>query len=76
MEIYTIEYAQANLGKLLAEAHKGKTIVIQGEDSRSVALVSKPAKATKARKAGSAKGKIWIADDFDEPLDHFFAQAE
>ena len=23
------------------------------------------------RKPGSAKGKIWISDDFDEPLDEF-----
>lgn len=25
----------------------------------------------KSRKAGSAKGQIWMADDFDEPLECF-----
>lgn len=71
MEIYTTKAAQGSLKQLLSDARKGKTVVIRAENGRAVKLVPTPAKLTKPRKPGSARGKIWMADDFDEPLDDF-----
>lgn len=71
METYSIEVAQGCLSQLAAEAQTGKTVVIKTECGRAVKLVPIPLKLAKARKPGSAQGKVWMADDFDEPLDDF-----
>ena len=73
---YTIETAQGNLNQLLSDALQGKTVVIKAENGRSVKLVPTPTKVTKPRRPGSARGKIWMADDFDEPLDDFAEYTE
>jgi hypothetical protein len=46
---------------------EGKTVkvIIVAED---VETVDKP---KRVRKAGSAKGLIWMSDDFDDPLEDF-----
>ncbi len=71
METYTVEKAQNSLNELLAEARKGKTVVIAAESGWTVQLVPAPVKAKTRRKAGSARGQVWMADDFDEPLEDF-----
>ncbi|EAZ93010.1 type II toxin-antitoxin system Phd/YefM family antitoxin [Crocosphaera chwakensis] len=60
-----IDKAKSNLSKLLDLAIKGEEIVIT-KDNKPVAKIS-PMK----RKRGTAKGKVWISDDFDEPLQDF-----
>ena len=71
VETYTIETAQDNLKQLLSDAHNGKTVVITAMNGWAVKLVPTPIKAKQPRQAGSARGQVWMADDFDEPLDDF-----
>ena len=76
METYTIKNAEGSLSQLVSHAHQGKTVVIKAENGRAVKLVPTPTKTAKPRKPGSAKGKVWMADDFDEPLDDFADYSE
>ena len=62
-----ITQAKSNLSKLLDLAINGEEIVIT-QDDKPVAKIS-PIK--RPLKRGSAKGKVWISDDFDEPLEEF-----
>ena len=62
-----ITQAKTDLSKLLDLAIKGEEIVITQND-RPVAKIS-PIK--RPLKRGSAKGKVWMSDDFDEPLEDF-----
>ncbi|MGK7885619.1 MAG: type II toxin-antitoxin system Phd/YefM family antitoxin [Crocosphaera sp.] len=62
-----IVQAKSNLSKLLDLAIKGEEIVIT-QDDKPVAKIS-PIK--RPLKRGSAKGKIWMSDDFDETLEDF-----
>lgn len=70
MEQYSLRDAQDHLKKLVDDAQHGKTVLILDENDRAVQLV--PVKTTaKPRKAGSARGKIKMAPDFDVPLSDF-----
>jgi prevent-host-death family protein len=62
-----ITQAKSNLSQLLDLAIKGEEIVIT-QDNQPVAKIS-PVK--KPLKRGSAKGKVWMSEDFDEPLEDF-----
>lgn len=62
-----ISQAKADLSKLLDLAIKGEEIVIT-QDNQPVAKIS-PIK--RPLKRGSTKGKVWMSDDFDEPLADF-----
>jgi len=69
----TREQAQEQLGDLIAKAIEGEEVIITSDNQPAVKLV--PAKVAgelpRVRRAGSAKGKIIMADDFDAPLDDF-----
>ena len=67
-----ITQAKADISKLLDLAIKGEEIVIT-QDNKPVAKIS-PIK--RPLKRGSAKGKVWMSDDFDEPLEDFKAYME
>ena len=70
MEHYSLREAQDHLKKLITDAQQGKTILIVDEDDQAVQLV--PVKTTASpRKAGSARGLIQMASDFDAPLADF-----
>ena len=45
----------------------GQAVIVQAEPSDA----TKPSSPRRGPKAGSAQGKIWMADDFDAPLDDF-----
>ena len=62
-----ITQAKSNLSKLLDLAIEGEEIVITQND-RPIAKISP---IQQPLKRGSAKGKVWISDDFDEPLEDF-----
>ena len=62
-----INQAKSNLPNLLDLAIQGEEIVIT-QDNKPIAKIS-PIK--RSLKRGSAKGKVWISDDFDEPLEDF-----
>lgn len=59
---------QIKLHELINAILEGEGIVIlTAEDA--IQLV--PVSTKKRRRAGTAEGLIWIADDFDAPLDDF-----
>lgn len=75
-ETITIEEARAKLKDLIHRPAPGEEVVIT-ENERPVAKLS-GAESKKQRpcKAVSAKGKIWMVPDFDEPLDDFILEIE
>lgn len=70
MEQYSLQEAQDHLKELITNAQQGKTIVILDENNQAVRLVPLNT-MSKPRKAGSAKGLIKMADDFDTQLSDF-----
>ena len=70
MKTVTIHEAKTHLSRLIREALEGEEIVIARGNEPVVKLVLvEPVQGS--RKIGTAKGKVRIADDFDEPLDDF-----
>ena len=59
----------AKLRDVVDAALKGEDILITTENGQTVQLTPVPGK--KGRRAGTAEGQIWMADDFDEPLEDF-----
>jgi antitoxin (DNA-binding transcriptional repressor) of toxin-antitoxin stability system len=72
MDQYSLQDAQTQLQELIEKAAQGQQILIQGSNQTVVQLV--PVAVVKSpRKAGSARGLVKLADDFDAPLDDFDA---
>ncbi len=71
MPTVTIQEAQARLADPIHRLDPGDELVIT-ENSEPVAKLARtePRKQWPC-KAGSAKGKIWMAPDFNEPLEDF-----
>ncbi len=70
MQQVNIEQARMNLTVLIQAAVNGEEIVIAQDEKTAVRLV--PTSTAKPRpKFGSAKGKIIVPDDFNEPLEDF-----
>lgn len=72
----SLDEAKRHLEELLAAALRGERVVIEDDAQHAVQLVpvtpAPPAMPTKpGRRAGTAKGKIVMADDFDSPLPDF-----
>lgn len=70
--IYQIKQSELpkKFGNLIDAAMRGEAVFIERDDKTLVQLV--PLKqALHPRKAGSAKGLISMADDFDAPLEDF-----
>ena len=66
--IYNIYEAKTHLSKLVERAASGEEIVI-AKAGKPVARLTAVQPEKKQRPApGILKGKIWIADDFDDPL--------
>ena len=73
--MYQIDIIEAKekLLELIEAAMRGEEIAITQDNQPVVKLVGIPP-ANKKRwpsKAGSAKGMVWMSDDFDEPLEEF-----
>ena len=64
-----LEEASTHLIDLINAAMRGEDIVIVKDERSMVRLVPMPLKPL--RRAGSAKGMIKMADDFDKPLEDF-----
>jgi prevent-host-death family protein len=62
-----LEDAKANLNSLVEQARAGEEVFIEQEGEPVVRLVPVTCTA-RERTFGSAKGKIWMSDDFDAPL--------
>ncbi len=69
MERYSLQEAQDHLPQLVTDARQGKTVVIL--DGRGAVQLVPLAAIPAPRKAGSARGKIKMAPDFDAPLTDF-----
>jgi prevent-host-death family protein len=65
MHTVTIHEAKAQLSRLIEEALSGQEVVIARRNTPLVRIVPLEQSATR-RALGSAKGKITIADDFDD----------
>jgi antitoxin (DNA-binding transcriptional repressor) of toxin-antitoxin stability system len=71
MSTITIQEAQARLSDLIHRLTPGDELVITENNQPVAKLAHTQAKKQWPCKAGSAKGKIHIAPDFDEPLEEF-----
>jgi len=72
MNMVTIEEAQAKLPELIAKLAPGEEVVITRDEQPVARLVGEPRRVRKPRQPGSAKDKIlYMADDFDAPLEDF-----
>ncbi len=71
-----IHDAQTHLSQLVDEAAGGEEIVI-AKKGKPIARLVALAPTRQPRVVGMLQGKIWIADDFDDPLpDEILAEFE
>ncbi|MEI7865830.1 MAG: type II toxin-antitoxin system prevent-host-death family antitoxin [Chthoniobacterales bacterium] len=59
--------AKTNLSRLLRQTRAGKSFIITQRGKPVAELKPAPVKRGKAGR-GDMKGKIWVADDFCEPI--------
>jgi antitoxin (DNA-binding transcriptional repressor) of toxin-antitoxin stability system len=71
MERYSLDEARLYLDQLITQAREGKTVLIVDENEGAVQLVPVSSPPLRPRRAGSARGLIKMADDFDAPLEDF-----
>lgn len=67
MQKINIHEAKTTLSRLVDRAAAGEEILI-AKSGKPVAKLVPLKERRKPRKKGCLKGKIWIADDFDQPL--------
>ncbi len=64
--------ASAELVRLVEATLQGEEIVILKDNQPVVKLTAlEPVQKRHPANPGSAKGQIWISEDFDEPLEEF-----
>lgn len=73
-EVIAAEDAATQLAQLVARAHAGERIVILAADGATAALAA-TGQDPPPRHFGGWRGKVWIAQDFDDPLPADLAQA-
>ena len=66
MRRVNIHEAKTHLSRLLADVEGGEEIQI-ARAGKPIARLVPDRRAAEPRKPGWLKGKIWVADDFDEP---------
>jgi len=72
MHQVNIHEAKTHLSKLIQEAIAGEDVII-AKDNKPVVKLVVLNNQKHQRQLGTAKGKISMTDDFDEPLDDFAA---
>lgn len=70
MQQVDISVAQTQITELLQSALQGEEIIIT-RDNHPILKLIQVSSQPKRRQRGSAKGQIWMAADFDEPLEDF-----
>ncbi|MBW4485398.1 type II toxin-antitoxin system Phd/YefM family antitoxin [Nodosilinea sp. PGN35] len=70
MQQVDISVAQTQITELLQSALRGEEIIIT-RDNHPILKLIQVSSQPKRRQRGSAKGQIWMAADFDEPLEDF-----
>ena len=71
MQTVPLEIAQSSLPDLLEKVAGGEQITITQDGQPKAMLVSVPFPDRPRPQRGCLKGKIWMAPDFDAPLEHF-----
>jgi prevent-host-death family protein len=66
MPVVNIFEAKTNLSKLVARVEQGEEIIIARNGKPAVRLTQLEPAAKSRIRFGGMKGKIWVADDFDE----------
>jgi antitoxin (DNA-binding transcriptional repressor) of toxin-antitoxin stability system len=66
----SVTEAAANLNELIQAAINGEEVIVINGDRPAIKLTP-IGKIRPDRKPGSAKGLVWVSDDFDEPLAEF-----
>ncbi len=66
-----LKQAKNQLDKLLETVIEGQEIIITENNDPVIKLSPIKREKKPPRKPGSAEGKVWIADDFDAPLEDF-----
>jgi prevent-host-death family protein len=70
MTQFNVAEAKARFSKLVQKAVSGEEVVIAKDNRPLLRLVPLGAPAGK-RKPGSARGRVWMAPDFDRVLEDF-----
>lgn len=72
MQTITLAEAQAQLPQLVKTLDPGQEIVITCDDQPVAKLVGQAKPDLPARRSGTLKGTVlWMAPDFDAPLEDF-----
>jgi len=72
MRVVNIHDAKSQLSKLLEQVQSGEDVVIAKAGTPIVRLIPYVPPKRNIAPPGAMKGEIWIADDFDAPLDDLF----
>ena len=67
-ETVNLYQAKTHLSELVERAASGEEIIIAKAGEPKARLMPLVRKKRQPRKPGIWKGKVWIADDFDDPL--------
>jgi prevent-host-death family protein len=70
MAQFNVAEAKARLSELVQKAVSGEEVVIARDNHPLVRLAPLEVQG-KTRKPGSAKGRVWMAPDFDETPEDF-----
>jgi len=71
MSTVTIQKAKAHLSSLIERSLQGEEVIIARRNKPLVKIVPLEPAQLGERKLGTAKGMMWIADDFDETPEGF-----
>jgi antitoxin (DNA-binding transcriptional repressor) of toxin-antitoxin stability system len=71
METITIQQALNQINEILEKAFSGEEIFIKKNDEQIIKISSTLPSLPRPSLFGSDKDKIYIADNFDEPLEDF-----
>ncbi|BCH26432.1 type II toxin-antitoxin system Phd/YefM family antitoxin [Mesorhizobium sp. L-8-3] len=67
----SIAEAKAKFSELIKRAEAGEEILVTRHGKVVARVVPPEGEVRKPPLLGALKGQIWIADDFDEPLEEF-----
>jgi prevent-host-death family protein len=65
--VVDIQDAQSRLPELIEQAAAGEAIII-AKGGKPLARLMPPTAAVRPRQPGGWEGKVWISEDFDDPL--------
>ena len=71
MHQISIQEAEFRFAGILSEVRNGEEVILTDHDSPVVKMIPLSPSKTPRGLVGSLKGKIWIADDFDETPEDF-----